>query len=104
MKTTTENSGKKRPRVISADVQVDYSTGEKRKEKKSIVFKRESITIWDDLMTLPEELTEEVSRRFERMVRKTKGQQLTIEKVSVVDFYHDFGIVNYEPVGGWKQI
>jgi len=104
MKTTTENSGKKRPRVIAADIQVEYTTGDKKKEKHSMVFTKDFITIWDDLITIPQEITAELFNRFEKRIRRTKSQELSIDKIIVIDFHGDYGPVNYEPVGGWIQI
>jgi hypothetical protein len=89
-----------KPIVISCDLQISYHIESKTNKKPEIlkkILKRESITVWDDIQTIPGNLIESYKRRF----KKDISDKAIITEIQICDFHSSFGPVNYVPKEGW---
>lgn len=89
-----------RPLVISGDIYVQYKINESKVLHEKI-FKKECITLWDDLITIPAEIYDDVISKFEKMIQKKKSEKITLCDIYLQEFHNDHGVVNYTPKIGW---
>jgi hypothetical protein len=91
-----------KPIVIICDLQILYHIESKTNRKPETlkrVFKKESITVWDDIETIPGNLIEVYKKRFGKEI----SDKAIVTEIQVCDFHQSFGPVNYTPKEGWNQ-
>jgi hypothetical protein len=90
-----------KPIVIICDLQVSYYKENKTNKKPEIlkeVFKKESITVWDDIQTIPGTLIEAYKKRFGKEI----SDKTIVTEIQIINFHQSFGPVNYIPKEGWQ--